>query len=150
MYVKKIGITIKDYLMRQGEKFPFLPWYLSALDIIESKLFKMPVNATKRKPPDSVIPVYFHNKGIDFINLPKIINRVDVKSAFPSFLSNIKPTVVYKLSPTIRKKIFNYKQFVNDLNNKSFTKDNSIFPCDCENSLFVNIYLFIYLKNLYF
>lgn len=61
--LKKVGVIINDYLMRQGEKFPFLPWYLSALDIIETKIFKTPVNRSKKKPPDSIISSIFTIKG---------------------------------------------------------------------------------------
>lgn len=72
------------------------------------------------------------------MNLPKIINIPEVKSSFPSLLKNIKPTVVYKLSSTISKKIFNYKEFVTNLDIRNFINDNTIFPCFCENSAFTD------------
>ena len=38
--------------------------------------------------------VYFHNKGIEMINLPKILNGRNVRSAVPNFLNNVNPPIV--------------------------------------------------------
>jgi hypothetical protein len=38
--------------------------------------------------------VYYHNKGIEMINLPKILNSKMVRDAVPPFLSKKKPPMV--------------------------------------------------------
>ena len=138
--LRKAAECINDYLRRQGDKFPFLPWYLSALDIIENKIFKPPVLKTKRKSPDSIIPIHFHNKGIEFINLSKIISSPQSKLAFPNSLSDkrIKPMVVYNLTSTIRSTIFNYKKFVEELDVDLIGNNLNSIPCKCANSKFIN------------
>ena len=45
------------------------------------------------------------------------------------------PTVIYKLSPTIRSNLFNYKKFVNELD---LNKDMDSIPCNCANSPFID------------
>ena len=56
----------------------------------------------------------------------------------PHDLKGDIPMVVYKLTDTIRSKLFNYKDFVQSLDVDLFLSDNNIPPCECENSPFVN------------
>ena len=46
--------------------------------------------------------------------------------------------VIYKLTDTIRSKLFNYKNFVQSLDVDLFLSDNNVLPCECENSPFIN------------
>ena len=48
------------------------------------------------------------------------------------------PTVVYQLTDTIRSKLFNYKKFVQSLDVDAFLQDNTILPCECDHSQFLN------------
>ena len=38
--------------------------------------------------------VYYHNKGIEMLHLPEILNNKMVRDTVPVFLNNRKPTIV--------------------------------------------------------
>ena len=60
--------------------------------------------------------VYFHNKGIEMINLPKILNGRKVRSAVPNFLNNVNPPIVgYTYSKCIASKMFDHNKVVEEL-----------------------------------
>ena len=135
-HLRSLGDIINDYLARQSGKFPFLPWYEACLDIICTKIYKAPPKVVKKKPAN-ILSIFFHNKGLDFVNISKIINDPVVIAKLPLGFNKIyNPTVVYKLSNGIRHKIFNYKEFLSDLDIDSFLVDNSVLPCSCENSCY--------------
>ena len=49
----------------------------------------------------------------------------------------LTPTVVYKLNPSIRSKLFNYKETVNSINTEDGeTFGTGIINCECSNSTF--------------
>ena len=50
----------------------------------------------------------FHNKGMDKINLPRILNSKRVMSAVPRHLSGPTLVVSYTYTKTIPGKIFNH------------------------------------------
>ena len=52
----------------------------------------------------------------------------------PSFKYKDQPKIIYKRSPTIARKIFNYKATVNSLNCHEWTSSNN--SCDCKTSIF--------------
>lgn len=70
------------------------------------------------------------------ISLLSIFNRANVKS---SLISNefyfVTPIVTYDLTAPIRSKIFNFNNLVLDVD--LFLANPTIFPCDCEKSIFV-------------
>ena len=61
------------------------------------------VNVKKENEQNrSFMTIYFHNKGIEMIDLPTILNRRDVRSAIPNFLNNVNPPIVgYTYSKSI-------------------------------------------------
>ena len=78
--------------------------------------------------------VLFHNKGIEMIDLPKIVHYKSVRKAVSSFLNEPPPPVVgYKYTRTISNKIFNQKSVVKQLNLDNGTKD---MECSCISSEF--------------
>ena len=55
--------------------------------------------------------VRYHNKGVEMINLPKILNLKQVRDAIPPFLSHRKPPLVsYSYTITISGQIFNQRE----------------------------------------
>ena len=60
--------------------------------------------------------VMFHNKGMDMINLLRILNSKKVMAAVPNYLRGPPPIVSYTYTRTIAGKIFNNRKVVNELN----------------------------------
>ena len=60
--------------------------------------------------------VMFHNKGMDMINLSRILNSKKVMAAVPNYLRGPPPIVSYTYTTTIAGKIFNNRKVVNELN----------------------------------
>ena len=108
------------------------------LDIIDTKLYKPQVKVEK-KPPENVLSIYFHNKGLEDIRLPRILHNPKVKELLPENLRCKEkiPVVVFKLSPTIRHKILNYKEVVNSINiSRSDISSVENMSCECAESEF--------------
>lgn len=130
---------ITAYLSEKHESFLFSQFFLASLDIIMSKIGKPPtVHVPHKYTPSNICHISFNNKAVDFINIQKILRDKNVCNTLPhSFRKNI-PTVVYQLSDTIRSRLFNYKKFVQSLDVDTFLSDNSILPCNCDHSPFIN------------
>ena len=76
--------------------------------------------------------ILYHDKGIDMINLPRILSSKYVRDAVPSFLHNATPPIVsFKYTKTIAGKIFNHKKTIEDLDVSVGTSNMS---CDCHTS----------------
>ena len=131
-HLKAVADYIQDFLSLKDSSFLHLTWYLTALDIIESKLFVEPTQPSKRTIPKYRVDISFVNKGLDFINLPSILRSNEVIENCPFQLEKSEiPMVVYSLNQSIRSKIFNYKDFVSSLDLHSFVNDNSCIECCC-------------------
>ena len=117
-----------------------LPQYLALIikDIIRCRRGDLVIHnhnsIFQHNKPKSFIGVYFHNKGIEMINIAGILHSKVVRDTIPTFFSDKEtPVVSYKYSKTIRSKLFNHKQTVNEIKFKS-DKQNSHSKCDCEKS----------------
>ena len=85
-------------------------WYDIIKDIYLTKVFAKVKEKPKRKPPKYKIPIYFDNKGFEFIRLNSILRHKEVKEKLPErFRDDETPSIVYSLSSTVRNKILNYK-----------------------------------------
>ena len=136
--LRKTAALLSDNLNNANNAM-YSQWYLMALDIIDSKILKPPPVNKKKAPPKNVCKVFFDNKAVEQINLPRIFNDALVKQALPNLPSVFDtPTVVYTLQNSIGTKIFNYNKFVNNLDLDSFLNDDSILPCECEGSPFID------------
>ena len=63
------------------------------------------------KKVDSFMTVRYHNKGIEMLELPKILHSKSVMNTIPQFLSNRKPPrVSYSYTKTIASRVFNQKK----------------------------------------
>ena len=94
----------------------------------------------------------FRNKGLDAIKLGNVFHLEEAHSLLPNLLNEDEnlPTIVYSLGGTIRRKLFNYKKNISEIDaDDPDTYD--IASCHSENSAFCDlfIYLFIYLQYLY-
>ena len=130
---------ISDYLADKHDSFLYVQYFQAALDIISSKLGKPPIQPLiEKKPPSNRCHIVFDNKAIDFINVQKILRDKEVLKSLPVHLRNDTPMVVYELTNSIHSKLFNYKKFVQSFDVDSFLVDNTILPCECEQSPFIN------------
>ena len=131
-HLKLLADYINDFMNNNSSDFLYLAWYLMALDIIECKLFIEPPKITKRPNPKYRCNITFCNKALDFINLPKILRSNEVLQSGSCNIDESEiPMVVYSLNKPIRSKIFNYHQFVRDLDLTRFTEDNNSIHCYC-------------------
>ena len=70
------------------------------------------------------------------INLPKILNGRNIRSAVPNFLNNVNPLIVgYTYSKSIASKIFNHHKVVEELDFDVGIKD---MKCEC------TMYMYMY------
>ena len=117
----------------------FIRWQEFILDIIDTKIYKPPPTKDKKTPSIFTLPIKYLNKGLDFIKIRKIIKSNDVTSLLPPCFSDDErvPSVLHKLEPPIRNKIFNYRQTVNDFDgNDMQTYGTGIKECSCSDSPF--------------
>ena len=76
----------------------------------------------------------YHNKGVEMINLPKILNLKEVRDTIQPFLSHRKPPLVsYSYTKTISGQIFNQKGAVEELD---FNIGTENMLCDCSTSTY--------------
>ena len=135
--LKELAVKINDFLNDQPDDFIYLQWYLALLDIIETKLYRPKNNIKKSKKYKSRLNVLFVNKGVDIINIAKILKYDSVVSKMPIQMTKEDiPMVTYKLMDPIRSKLFNHKTFVNSLNIDEFLLNKESLPCHCEHSSF--------------
>ena len=73
--------------------------------------------------------VMFHNKGMDMINLSRILNSEKVTMAVPKYLRGPPPIVSYTYTRTI----FNNRKVVNELNMNCGTAG---MVCSCNSSMY--------------
>lgn len=79
------------------------------------------------------LKISFSNKGIDFIDLPRIFRDKNVISSIPKYFKNTEiPTICYKYKKPTRNIIFNYNKIVSDLD----VKLNTPSTCECKTSKF--------------
>ena len=87
-----------------------------------------------------LLPIFFHNRGLNLIKLNKILRHKDIISKLPEKLQIEElPSILYSLSPTIRNKLFNYKETVNNIDiNDQITYGTQLPTCECFKSSFVD------------
>ena len=136
--LKKVASSImispeKIYKAREYQQ-----WYKFILDSIDTKCYKPTPEITK-KIPKNVCVISYVNKGLDKINIQKIIRSQEIIKNLPTKLQSreYNPMVTYKLGPTIRNKIFNYK---NTVENIKIEENGTVkLPeCECATSEFTD------------
>ena len=130
---------LNDLLSLDHSFLIYEQYFLQCLDIIESKLYKPKPVKPKRKPPDNVCNIFFDNKGIEFINLARILRDPEITSLMPNTAVKFStPMVTYKLGLPISCKIFNFNKFVNSLDLDDFINNPTSLPCDCHDFPFAD------------
>ena len=132
--LRSIHEKLNMELNNKPSDFDFTQYYLLALDIIETKLYTKPPSIKKKPAPENVCTIFFDNKGIELINLPRILHDKSLQQFLPSNDVFPIPMVTYKLPDSISSTIFNYQQFVSKLDLDNLLRDPNYLPCDCANS----------------
>ena len=139
--LKKLSTLLNDVTLEKGHSFPYRQWFGLAQDLIDCRLLKPKPTKPKKVPPSNICPIYFDNKAIEMINIPKIFRNPLLKENLPPPAKNFEvPTIVYSLNKTISSKIFNFNSFTTSLDVQTFINDPATLPCNCENSPFKDDY----------
>ena len=130
---------IIDYLSCKSDTYLYSQYFEAAIDLIKFKIgnpqFK---DKAKKERPSNSCHIHFDNKALDFINPHRILRDKNVRQALPTNLRMNHPSIVYSLANPIRSRLFNYKDFVQNLNIEEFVSDNTSLPCHCEESPFAD------------
>ena len=136
---------IAFHIMERDNTFTYIEkrfqWYDYILDIIDTKLLKVPPEVKRKSPPKNVVTVKFVNKGIDDIHLSKIFRSKEVVDLLPPSLNAEEeiPVVTMKLTPPVRSKILNYRDTVSSLDvavDEDVSLVRNLPLCECEHSEF--------------
>ena len=133
--MKKLG-SLADVLLIQQT----VPKYILLIikDLVKFRLDKKHDSSetTEEITNKKFIKVHFRNKGIEMIDLPRILNSKTVRNAIPAFIFDKRlPVVSYSYCKTIGPTIFNFKQSIKDFN---FDTDVSNRFCNCTDSPFID------------
>ena len=87
--IKKSYLTITHRLLRaklcdSPSDFTFSIYYHQAIDLIESQIYKPLTHKSKKKPPKNKCSIYFENKGVELINIARILRDPDIVKSLPS------------------------------------------------------------------
>ena len=93
-------------LITENPSSPYIQWYLSIIDTIDSKIYTPPEEKKKKKFSKNNCKINFVNKGIEMINISKILREPSLKINFPKQLGEYDPpTIINKLSDTTHPKL---------------------------------------------
>ena len=111
----------------------YVQWLKMGIDIMESKMYKVPRARPEKKHSKYKITIPFVNKALDFINVPQVLRSKETLASTPPLIEpDDIPMVVFKLSKPIRSQIFNYKKFVSkELDLDKFGKNKRSITCNC-------------------
>ena len=91
------------------------------LDIIDTKIHKRPLLVKKKTQL-----IFFDNKTIEKINLPRIFHDLLLKVVLPNTSAYFDtPTMIYTLLNPIGFRTSNFNEFVNNLDAEAFLDDNT-------------------------
>ena len=115
-------------------------WLDFIVDVFLTKTFRPADIKPKKKAPKYIFPIQFENKGLDYIKMSRILHDKEIINLLPESLKDDDvPSVVYSLGKTIRNKIFNYKDAVNNIDiHDHETYGTGLRSCDCLSSEFLD------------
>ena len=101
-HLKAVADYINDFIIDQDDKFVHIQWYILALDIIESKMYKPPPDIKNKSVPKYKVNINFSSKALDFINLPRILRSKESQDHLPIQVGQTNiPMVMYSLTKAI-------------------------------------------------
>ena len=73
-FLKHVCNDVYDFISSKADPFPNQQWYEMTMDLIESRIYNPPASKTTKTKPKKLIKLQFVNKGMNMINISKIIN----------------------------------------------------------------------------
>ena len=138
-FLKHVCNDVYDFFSSKADSFPNQEWFEITLDFIESRIYNPPASKTTKTKPKNLIKLRFVNKGMDMINISKIINDQNVKENLPTQFNKIEQiSIVFTLTKTTQFKIFNHKEFIRKLDTKDILDNMNNLPCNCTTSPFTD------------
>ena len=139
-FLKHIYNDVYNFLNSKADSFLNQQWYEMTVHLIESRIYNPPVSKTTKTKPKNLIKLHFVNKGMDMINISKVINDKNVKKSVPTQFNKktVQISTVYTLTKTIRSKIFNHKEFIKISNTKHILDNMNKLPGNCSTSPFTD------------
>ena len=138
-FLKDLCNDAYDFLSSKADSFSNQQWYEMTLDLIESRIYNPPAFKTTKTKPKNLIKLHFVKKGMDMINIIKIINGKNVEKNLPTqFNKTEQISAEYTLTKTIRSKIFNPKEFIKTLDTKGILHNMINLPCNYTTSSFTD------------
>ena len=108
------------------------------MDIFYNKTYKLEPNKTTN-PPKYILPIWFHNNGLNFIHVYKILRNEEVISKLPSILQTGETlTFVYNLGYGTPNKLLNHKYVSTIYVNHLEAFGTRLGYCSCKGLSFVN------------
>ena len=102
------------------------------LDIANSRLYKPVSSINPVKDTGRFMTIKYANKGIDAINISRLLHHRDVKAKIPAYFNDpITPRLSYSYTRSIASKVFNYKHSLKDFNIEQLPS------CSCSTSPFL-------------
>ena len=98
---------------------------------LRRKVMQNKTNVDRESCDRQYMNVPFHDKGMDMVDLPRILNSKKVGAAIPNYLKGPPPIVSYTYTRTIGGKIFNNRRAVEELDVENGTEG---MQCSCSSS----------------
>ena len=98
---------------------------------LRCKVMQNKTNVDRESCDRQYMNVPFHDKGMDMVDLPRILNSKKVGAAIPNYLKGPPPIVSYTYTRTIGGKIFNNRRAVEELDVENGTEG---MQCSCSSS----------------
>ena len=93
---------------------------------LRCKVMQNKTNLDRESCDRQLMNVPFHDKGMDMVDLPRILNSKKVGAAIPNYLKGLPPIVSYMYTRTIGGEIFNNGQTVEELDVENGLKACSV------------------------
>ena len=109
------------YYLIQDLVYDLLKFKLDSVDIFDG---------TNRLNFNSYLVIDFIHKYMDTLQIPQLINNIDLVSCFP--IKETYPKISFRYSQTLGSMVFNYAKFSKEI----MIEDLEQYGCECNNSIF--------------
>ena len=105
------------------------------LEISHYRLFKPVKSDVLAEKPKHVMKIKFLHKGIDAINLPRLLRSQSVMDKIPAYFKDKEPPIIsYQYTNTVANKLFNFSSTLSNLDITNYLSNPQ--HCQCNTSKF--------------